>query len=512
MSQDNSNWQGEANPHFNPVAPPLGANDIYASYGGVPDNSSISQASGMAFNNANATSTMTTPGGMASGMSSASPMSPMPLMTSMAHLPPTPQQSMSPMSPISPTLLGSMAAASMGQGYQGWAGNMNMALAYGSRPTNQNTPGMPMGLQGQGMLHQYQIGRAPMSALPPAPRSVPMSATNRPLNSRPPMPQRRLGMVNSSSGSGADSGMSGPERDSAHRVTKRQGKTRQTKTDKDGDLSMSDSSNLQWRPGMRLTKILDSWSEERKEETRIRNELISKCKADHTRSQNRVSARKSRQKKEDALQDARSNVQKLQEQNTALSQQVQELTARVNIYQMDIENRGQTIAMLASENAALQSRINQLEMQALQGGQGAQEYQAEQMPARELTQVLPPYSSQVQSQLQGSMFLQNPMQNPDPTMTQVQGQAVPGLAQSHAQASSSAQEGLEVQEAPQGEELAGGQEEEGTYTKALNSDLSPMSTAQCPAKPGDKVDGEMDNGGDIPFYDYQGFFNDDDQA
>ncbi|KAI1659989.1 hypothetical protein F4813DRAFT_386858 [Daldinia decipiens] len=503
MSQDNnSNWQGEGNPDFNPLAPPLGASDIYAAHGGIPDNSSTGQANSMAFNNANATSsTMTTQSGMASGMSSASSMSPMPLMHH--HLPPTPQPSMSPISPITPTVFGAMAAASMGQGYQGWAGNMNMALAYGSRQTNQNAPGMPMGLQSQGMLHQYQIGQSSM----PSPASIPGPAMTRPLSSRPPMPQRRLGMVGSSSGSGADSSTSGPERDPAHRVTKKQGKQRRT-NDKDGDLSMSDSSTLKWKPGMRLTKILDSWPEERKEATRIRNEMISKCKAAHTRDQNRVSARKSRQKKEDALQDARSNVQRLQEQNAALSQQVHELNARINIYQLDIQNRGQSIAMLASDNASLQSRINQLEMQILQGGQGVQELPAGQMPAQQLTPVLPPYSSQVQSQIQGSMF----MQNSDPTMAQVQGQAAPGVAQGQAPSSYDAQEGLGNQEPPRGGDLPQGQEAEGTYTHALTSGSSPTSTSQDPAKPGDQVDGKVDNGGDIPFFDYQGFFNDGNQA
>ncbi|KAI0852615.1 hypothetical protein F5Y00DRAFT_227154 [Daldinia vernicosa] len=370
---------------------------------------------------------------------------------------------------------------------------------------DQNTPGMPLGPQSQGMPHQYHIGQAPMSALAPTPGSGPMPAASRPLNSRPPTVERRPGLANSSSGSGADSAASGPERDSAHRVTKRQGRKKQTRANKDGegDLSISDSSNLQWRPGMRQIKILDSWSEERKEATRIRNELISRCKADHIRDQNRVSARKSRQKKEDALQTARSNVQKLQEQNAALAQQVQELATRVNIQQDEIDSRGQTIAMFASENAALQERINLLEMQILEGGQGTQGFPAEQIPGQNLAQVLPPYSGQVQSQLQGSMFMQDSAQNftqrRSNTPIQAQGEA----ASEQAQATPSSQRGLEIQEAPRGGELDQGQEGEGADTNPATSDLSPVNTSQCQARPGGQVNGEIADAGDMPIFDFQ---------
>ncbi|KAF3055615.1 hypothetical protein GL218_06951 [Daldinia childiae] len=359
--------------------------------------------------------------------------------------------------------------------------------------------GIQLGSQGQGMLHQYQIGEASTSTPVPDRRALQVSAATHRLNSRAPMPQRQSGMVNYSFGSGSAPGSSGPERDSARKVTKRQGK-RVARSDKEGDMSMSDSSTLQWRPGMRQTKILDSWSEERKEQTRIRNELISKCKADHTRDQNRVSARKSRQKKEDALQDARSNVQKLQEQNMALAQQAQELNTRINIYEMDIENRGQSIAMLASDNAALQARITQLEMQILQGGQSVQGFQTEETPAQELTPVLPPYSSQVQSQLHGSMF----RQNPGPASAHTQGHTQDQL---QAQVSPSAQEGSSARESSLSREIA--------QIRAVNlndeheapSELSPMNTAQGSAELGGQ-----DDVGDMSLYDYEGYFNSGGQA
>ncbi|KAI1474046.1 hypothetical protein F4774DRAFT_430303 [Daldinia eschscholtzii] len=333
----------------------------FSSYGDG-NQSAMAQPNGSSFNPINGIPSIMAPG-VTSGIQST------PHMAMANYLPlPTPRSSLSPHEQGSIQPVSSMLSPD----FQNFGlDSFNVHTDYSSHSTFQNMPGMLPLPQNQGFLQHYPVGplptltpsipdgpipmagSLPVSTMPgtmPAAMPTPMPVANSHFNVMPPVPRRQP--EPSPAASGNDSPTPGPN-NSGRRVTNRRSRRSRASSEQDRISELSDLSNLRWRPGMRQTRILDSWSEERKEAARLRNEFISRCKAEHTRKQNRVSARKSRKKKEDALHAAWENVASLRER-------VAELTEQATRNQNVADERERTIATLAAQNEALVARIDQL--------------------------------------------------------------------------------------------------------------------------------------------------------
>ncbi|KAK6948220.1 hypothetical protein Daesc_009984 [Daldinia eschscholtzii] len=323
----------------------------FSSYGDGNQNV-MAQPNGPSFNPINGIPSMIAPG-VSSGIQSTPHMA----MSTFTPLP-TPRPSLSPHEQGSIQPVSSMLSPNFQNfGLDGF----NMHTHYNPHSTFQNMPGMLPLPQNSGFLQQFPVGPlpTPMPNIPDGPIQMPSSmAVTMPtamptatsdFNAMPPVPRRQ---PDPSPAANSNSPTPGPN-NSERRVANRRSRRSRASSEQDRISELSDLSNLRWRPGMRQTRILDSWSEERKEAARIRNEFISRCKAEHTRKQNRVSARKSRKKKEDALHAAWENVASLRER-------VAELTEQAARNQNAAEERDRTIATLAAQNEALVARIDQL--------------------------------------------------------------------------------------------------------------------------------------------------------
>ncbi|KAI1802795.1 hypothetical protein F4811DRAFT_572756 [Daldinia bambusicola] len=339
-------------------------------YTNAPNQGSTSQAGGSTFNAVNTATTAApamTPPTITPGMQSASPAT---VSTTTPHLS-SPPQLLAP-----PTQTGFHTAGPM------YSPNVQTYIPYRVDPGMSATPYIP------GIPYPYNMG--PSSMPPPttgfaqtpiqanatsyAATPAPANATGYTQASAPPngtnsapVPAANLlgasAPVNNLGGS--------PDLARINRRVSRSHRARRSRQESENDGASTPSENSgnsepQWRPGMRQVKILDSWSEQRKQAARIKNDWIARSKADHTRKQNRVSARKSRQKKEDALQDAQNTARILEDQNRALASQVASLTRQSQQHQEEAAQYSQGMAMLAAENEAMRERIAQLEGQVFQ--------------------------------------------------------------------------------------------------------------------------------------------------
>ncbi|OTB14337.1 hypothetical protein K445DRAFT_23744 [Daldinia sp. EC12] len=349
----------------------------FSSYADINQNA-MAQPNGSSFNPINGTPAM-----MAHGVNSGIHSTPHMAMSNYLHLP-TPRPSLSPheQGGLQP------GSSMMSPNFQNFGlDGFNMQPDFNSPSTFQNMPGMLPLPQNQDFLQQFPVGPLPastpvitdgpipmpssmpvtMPAVMPAAMPTPMPVVTNPFNTMPPALQRQPEPASSN-----NSPSPGPNNSDRRARTRRSRRSRGS-SEQDRVSELSDLSNLRWRPGMRQTRILDSWSEERKEAARLRNEFISRCKAEHTRKQNRVSARKSRKKKEDALHAAWENVASLRER-------VAELTEQATRNQNVADERDRTIATLAAQNEALLARIDQLRSLAQTGDQASTTLQYPQPP------------------------------------------------------------------------------------------------------------------------------------
>ncbi|KAI1465732.1 uncharacterized protein F4812DRAFT_461424 [Daldinia caldariorum] len=320
-----------------------------------------------------------------------------------------------------PELTGLVPPPAFNSGYQHQYGP-NTNPYYNSYSPNQTpagmnaggmgTPGMYMPQQSQGPPHQYNYPQAPTSMPTPSLGSRPTPVSNHPSNAVPPIVQNQATNHATSPAATSDNTPSPGPSNSNHRVRRgRSARNPRSSSDQDDESVQTDGSHPQWRPGMRQTKILDSWSEQRKKATRTRNDWIARCKADHTRKQNRVSARKSRQKKEDALQEARGTAQLLRDQNAALRHQLADLQNTIRQLDDQNEQHRRTITVMESRQATLNRWINRREGRIAEAEARADRQEG---PGGMQAQMPLPDSAQTLTAAPGELQNQGPPQSAGP--------------------------------------------------------------------------------------------------
>ncbi|XXG94114.1 hypothetical protein Hte_000366 [Hypoxylon texense] len=86
---------------------------------------------------------------------------------------------------------------------------------------------------------------------------------------------------------------------------------------------------LQWYRGIKVRHIPEDAPEKEKQRLRAYNERVAFVKTAHTREQNRLSARRSREKKQTTLTEAQTQVQRLEAKNASLQREIQQLKERI---------------------------------------------------------------------------------------------------------------------------------------------------------------------------------------
>lgn len=110
--------------------------------------------------------------------------------------------------------------------------------------------------------------------------------------------------------------------------------------------SNNKSKPMKWEKGMKEKQIPDNASEQEIEELRLHNKQVGQARKEHTRNQNRISAQRSRQKKQENLENALARVQVLENQvanlrddNQRLQNENQRLREQVVVQEHHIRNQ-----------------------------------------------------------------------------------------------------------------------------------------------------------------------------